>query len=173
AQYQYTLQDPDLTELNTWAPRVFEALKKLPELTDVATDQQSAGLELRISIDRDTTSRMGVSVAPIDNALYDAFGQRQIGLTYGQANTYRQVMEVTQPYLQSEESLKNLYVRSQSGGLVPLSALTTVTRGNLPTSINHQGQFPSVTISFNLAPGKSLSDAVKAVQQAEAEIRLP
>ena len=172
-QYQYTLKDPDLAELNTWAPRVFEALKKLPTLADVATDQQSAGLELRVGIDRDTASRMGVSVSAIDNALYDAYGQRQIGLTYGVANQYRQVMEVTQPYLENVDSLKNLYVRTQTGGLVPLSALTTVTRGNLPTSINHQGQFPSVTISFNLPPGKSLSDAVKAVQQAEAEIRLP
>jgi len=172
-QYQYTLQDPDLIELNTWAPKVFEALKKLPELTDVATDQQSAGLELRISIDRDTAARMGVSVSAIDNALYDAYGQRQIGLTYGVANQYRQVMEVTQPYLENEESLKNLYVRTQSGGLVPLSALTSVSRGNLPPSINHQGQFPSVTLSFNLAPGKALSDAVRAVQKAEAEIRLP
>jgi len=172
-QYQYTLQDPDLLELNTWAPRVFEALKKLPELTDVATDQQSAGLELRVSIDRDTAARMGVSVAAIDSALYDAYGQRQIGLTYGVANQYRQVMEVTQPYLENEESLKNLYVRAQGGGLVPLSALTSVSRGNLPTSINHQGQFPSVTLSFNLAPGKALSDAVRAVQNAEAEIRLP
>jgi multidrug efflux pump len=172
-QYQYTLKDPDLVELNTWAPRVFEALKKLPTLSDVATDQQSAGLELRIGIDRDTASRVGVSVSAIDNALYDAYGQRQIGLTYGVANQYRQVMEVTQPYLENADSLKNLYVRTQTGGLVPLSALTTVTRGNLPTSINHQGQFPSVTISFNLPPGKSLSDAVNAVQQAEAEIRLP
>jgi multidrug efflux pump len=172
-QYQYTLKDPDLAELNTWAPRVFEALKKLPTLSDVATDQQSAGLELRIGIDRDTASRMGVSVSAIDNALYDAYGQRQIGLTYGVANQYRQVMEVTQPYLENVDSLRNLYVRAQTGGVVPLSALTTVTRGNLPTSINHQGQFPSVTISFNLPPGKSLSDAVSAVQQAEAEIRLP
>jgi multidrug efflux pump len=172
-QYQYTLKDPDLTELNTWAPRVFEALKKLPTLADVATDQQSAGLELRIAIDRDTASRMGVSVSAIDNALYDAYGQRQIGLTYGVANQYRQVMEVTQPYLENVDSLNNLYVRTQSGGLVPLSAVVTVSRGNLPTSINHQGQFPSVTISFNLPPGKSLSDAVKAVEQAEAEIRLP
>jgi multidrug efflux pump len=172
-QYQYTLKDPDLEELNTWAPRVFEALKKLPTLADVATDQQSAGLELRIAIDRDTASRLGVSVAAIDSALYDAFGQRQIGLTYGVANQYRQVMEVTQAYLENPDSLKHLYVRAQTGGLVPLSALTTVTRGNLPTSINHQGQFPSVTISFNLPPGKSLSDAVQAVEQAEAEIRLP
>ena len=139
----------------------------------MATDQQSAGLELRISIDRDTAARMGVSVAAIDSALYDAFGQRQIGLTYGVANQYRQVMEVTPQYLENEESLKHLYVRSQTGGLVPLSALTTVSRGNLPTTINHQGQFPSVTLSFNLPPGKSLSDAVKAVQQAESEIRLP
>ncbi len=172
-QYQYTIQDPDLTELNTWAPRVFERLKRVPELTDVATDQQSAGLELRLSIDRDSASRLGVSVRDVDNALYDAFGQRQISVTYGVANQYRVVMEVTPAYLEDEDTLRKLYLRSSSGGLVPLSALTTVSRGNLPTSINHQGQFPSVTLSFNLAPGKSLSDAVTAVQQAEREIRLP
>ena len=172
-QYQYTLQDPDLAELNAWAPRVFEALRKLPELTDVATDQQSAGLQLHVSIDRDSAARLGVSVRDIDNALYDAFGQRQIGVTYGQANQYRLVMEVAPAYLEDEDSLNHLYVRSKTGGLVPLSALTTVSRGTLPTSINHQGQFPSVTLSFNLAPGKSLSDAVAAVQRAEAGIRLP
>ena len=172
-QYQYTLQDPDLNELNTWAPRVFERLKQVPELTDVATDQQSAGLELRLAIDRDSASRLGVSVRDIDAALYDAFGQRQISVTYGQANQYRVVMEVTPAYLQDEQTLQKLYVRSSSGGLVPLSALTTMTRGNLPTAINHQGQFPSVTLSFNLAPGKSLGDAVTAVLAAEQEIRLP
>ncbi|MGZ6078456.1 MAG: multidrug efflux RND transporter permease subunit [Myxococcaceae bacterium] len=172
-QYQYTLQDPDLTELNTWAPRVFERLKRVPELTDVATDQQSAGLELRLAIDRDSAARLGVSVRDIDAALYDAFGQRQISVTYGVANQYRVVMEVTPAYLEDEQTLQKLYVRSSSGGLVPLSALTTMTRGNLPTAINHQGQFPSVTLSFNLAPGKSLGDAVTAVLAAEQEIRLP
>ncbi|HUM12171.1 MAG TPA: multidrug efflux RND transporter permease subunit [Myxococcaceae bacterium] len=172
-QYQYTLQDPDLSELNTWAPRVFERLKQVPELTDVATDQQSAGLELRLAIDRDSASRLGVSVRDIDAALYDAFGQRQISVTYGAANQYRVVMEVTPAYLEDEQTLRKLYVRSSSGGLVPLSALTTMTRGNLPTAINHQGQFPSVTLSFNLAPGKSLGDAVTAVLAAEQEIRLP
>ncbi|MGZ6140866.1 MAG: efflux RND transporter permease subunit, partial [Myxococcaceae bacterium] len=172
-QYQYTLQDPDLTELNTWAPRVFERLKRVPELTDVATDQQSAGLELRLTIDRDSAARLGVSVRDIDAALYDAFGQRQISVTYGVANQYRVVMEVTPAYLEDEQTLQKLYVRSSSGGLVPLSALTTMTRGNLPTAINHQGQFPSVTLSFNLAPGKSLGDAVTAVLAAEQEIRLP
>ena len=172
-QYQYTLQDPDLSELNTWAPRVFERLKQVPELTDVATDQQSAGLELRLAIDRDSASRLGVSVRDIDAALYDAFGQRQISVTYGAANQYRVVMEVTPAYLEDEQTLRKLYVRSSSGGLVPLSALTTMARGNLPTAINHQGQFPSVTLSFNLAPGKSLGDAVTAVLAAEQEIRLP
>ena len=172
-QYQYTLQDPDLNELNTWAPRVFERLKQVPELTDVATDQQSAGLELRLAIDRDSAARLGVSVRDIDAALYDAFGQRQISVTYGTANQYRVVMEVTPAYLEDEQTLQKLYVRSSSGGLVPLSALTTMTRGNLPTAINHQGQFPSVTLSFNLAPGKSLGDAVTAVIAAEQEIRLP
>ncbi len=128
-QYQYTLQDPDLTELNTWAPRVFERLKRVPELTDVATDQQSAGLELRLTIDRDSAARLGVSVRDIDAALYDAFGQRQISVTYGVANQYRVVMEVTPAYLEDAETLEKLYVRSSSGGLVPLSALTTMTPG--------------------------------------------
>jgi multidrug efflux pump len=172
-QYQYTLQDADLNELNTWGPRVLERLKKIPDLTDVASDQQTAGLELRLTIDRDTASRLGVSPRDIDNAVYDAFGQRQIGVTYGEANQYRVVMEVTPAYLGDEDSLGKLYVRSSTGGLVPLSALTTMSRGNVPTSINHQGQFPSVTISFNLAPGKSLGEAVQAIQNAEQEIGMP
>jgi hydrophobic/amphiphilic exporter-1 (mainly G- bacteria), HAE1 family len=172
-QYQYTLQDADLTELNTWAPRVLDRLKRLPELTDVASDQQSAGLELRLSIDRDSASRLGVSPRDIDNVIYDAFGQRQISVTYGVANQYRVVMEVTPAYLSDEEALRKLYVRSTSGGLVPLNAVTTMSRGNVSTSINHQGQFPSVTLSFNLAPGKSLSDAVRAIEDAKREIGLP
>ena len=172
-QYQYTLQDADLVELNTWGPRVLARLQKLPELTDVASDQQTNGLELRLTIDRDTASRLGVLPRDIDNALYDAFGQRQISVTYGEANQYRVVMEVTPAYLGDEDSLGKLYVRSSTGGLVPLSALTTMSRGNVPTSINHQGQFPSVTMSFNLAPDKSLGDAVTAIQKAEAEIGLP
>jgi hydrophobe/amphiphile efflux-1 (HAE1) family protein len=172
-QYQYTLQDADLNELNTWAPRVLDRLKRLPELTDVASDQQSAGLELRLSIDRDSASRLGVSPRDIDNVIYDAFGQRQISVTYGVANQYRVVMEVTPAYLSDEEALKKLYVRSTSGGLVPLSAVTTMSRGNVSTSINHQGQFPSVTLSFNLAPGTSLSDAVQAIENAKREIGLP
>jgi multidrug efflux pump subunit AcrB len=172
-QYQYTLQDADLNELNTWAPRVLERLRKIPELTDLASDQQTAGLELRLSIDRDSAARLGVSALDIDNAIYDAFGQRQISVTYGEANQYRVVMEVTPSYLEDAEALKKLYVRSSSGGLVPLGAVTTTSRGNVATSINHQGQFPSVTLSFNLAPGKSLSDAVQAVQDAEEEIGMP
>jgi hydrophobic/amphiphilic exporter-1 (mainly G- bacteria), HAE1 family len=172
-QYQYTLQDADLQELNTWAPRVLERFRRLPELTDLATDQQTAGLELRLSIDRDSASRLGVSPRDIDNVVYDAFGQRQISITYGVANQYRVVMEVTPAYLGDEEALKKLYVRSSTGGLVPLSAVTTMSRGNIATSINHQGQFPSVTLSFNLAPGKSLSEAVRAIENAKREIGLP
>ena len=172
-QYQYTLQDADLSELNAWGPRVLERLKKVPDLTDVASDQQTAGLELRLTIDRDSASRLGVSPRDIDNAVYDAFGQRQIGVTYGEANQYRVVMEVTPAYLGDEDALGKLYVRSTSGGLIPLSALTTMSRGNVPTSINHQGQFPSVTISFTLAPGKSLGEAVQAIQNAEQEIGMP
>jgi hydrophobic/amphiphilic exporter-1 (mainly G- bacteria), HAE1 family len=172
-QFQYTLQDADLEELRAWAPRVLEALKKLPMLRDVATDQQTAGLEERIEIDRDTAARLGVAVQEIDATLYDAFGQRQVATTFTELNQYRVILEVKPEYQEKLEALRLLYVRSVSGALVPLSALTSTRIASTSLSINHQGQFPAVTLSFNLAPGASLGTAVDAIHAAEAAIGIP
>ncbi len=172
-QYQYTVQDADLDELRLWAPRLFERLKKVPELKDVATDQQTAGLKLNIDVDRDTASRLGITSQTIDETLYDAFGQRQVATTFTQLNQYRVVLEILPRYQQGPEALDSIFVRAQNGSQVPLSALAKVSRGSVPLSVNHQGQFPSITISFNLAPDKSLSDALAGVHQAEVDIGLP
>jgi hydrophobe/amphiphile efflux-1 (HAE1) family protein len=172
-QYQYTLQDADLTELRTWSTKVMERLKKVPQLKDVTTDQQTAGLELDIDIDRDSASRLGITPQAIDDTLYDAFGQRQVATTYTQLNQYRVVMEVKPELQQGPEALKSIYVRSPGGGLVPLSSLAKVAPGTIPLSINHQGQFPAVTLSFNTSPGVSLGQAVDAIHAAEREIGMP
>ncbi len=172
-QYQYTLQDADLEELRYWAPKVMDRFKKIPILRDVATDQQTAGLTLALGIDRDTAARLGLSPAAIDNALYDAYGQRQIATTYGPLNQYRVVLE-TQPEFQvGPESLNDLFVGTPSGGQVPLPAVTSSSVTFTPLAINHQGQFPATTLSFNLTPGKSLSDAMKAIDLAERDIGMP
>ena len=172
-QYQYTLQDASLDELRDWGPKVFDKMKKLPELRDVASDQQSSGLQLDFTIDRDTAARMGVTPQMIDDTLYDAFGQRQIATTYTQLNQYRVVLEVKAPYRSGPEALDSLFVRTQTGTLVPLSSLGSSQPGVLPLSINHQGQFPSTTLSFNLAPNVALGQAVTAIDAAKAEIGLP
>ncbi|MBK7862678.1 MAG: multidrug efflux RND transporter permease subunit [Archangiaceae bacterium] len=172
-QYQYTLQDASLDELREWAPRVFERLKKVEQLRDVATDQQTAGLKLQFTVDRDTAARLGVTQQAIDDTLYDAFGQRQIATTFTQLNQYRVVLEVSPQYRASAAGLGSLYVRTNLGTLVPLASLGTSAPGVLPLSINHQGQFPATTLSFNLAPGVALGDAVDAIHAAEAEIGLP
>jgi hydrophobe/amphiphile efflux-1 (HAE1) family protein len=172
-QYQYTLQDADLERLRTWAPRVFERLKKLPELKDVATDQQTAGLELALALDRDTAARVGVSVKAIDDALYDAFGQRQVATTFTQLNQYRVILEEKPEFLQGPSALDHLYVPSASGAPVPLRALSRSDVRPTSLSIPHQGQFPSVTLSFALAPGVALGQAVDAIHRAEGEIGLP
>jgi hydrophobe/amphiphile efflux-1 (HAE1) family protein len=172
-QYQYTVQTANLEELRTWAPRLFEALKKLPELKDVASDQQTAGLQLNFLIDRDTSSRLGITPQQIDDTLYDAFGQRQVATVFTQQNQYRVVLEVPPRLQQGPEGLASLYVRAGTGALVPLSQLGRVEPGSLPLSINHQGQFPATTLSFNLAPGVALGPAVEAIHRAEASIGLP
>ncbi|MFO0600185.1 MAG: multidrug efflux RND transporter permease subunit [Myxococcaceae bacterium] len=172
-QFQYTLQTPNLEELKTWAPRLFEALKKLPELKDVATDQQTAGLQLNFVIDRDTASRLGVTPQLIDETLYDAYGQRQVAVMYTQKNQYRVVLEVPPSMQQGPEGLSKLFVRSNTGALIPLTQLGRVEPGMLPLSINHQGQFPSTTLSFNLAPNVALGQAVEAIHRAETAIGLP
>ncbi|HWA97661.1 MAG TPA: efflux RND transporter permease subunit, partial [Pirellulales bacterium] len=172
-QFQYSLEDPDTDELAEWAPRLVAKLQALPQLRDVASDQQNDGLQARIVIDRDTASRLGVTPQMIDDALYDAFGQRQISILFTQLNQYRVVMEVKPEFRNRLEALDNIYIRSDSGGKVPLSSFTSIEQRKAPLAINHQGQFPVVTISFNLAPGVSLGEAVEAVNAAKAELGMP
>jgi multidrug efflux pump len=217
-QYQYTLEDPDSNELNLWTARFVDKLKQLPELRDVATDQQTGGLAQRLVIDRQTASRMGISPQMIDETLYDSFGQRQISTLYTQLNQYHVILETMPSFQRHPEDLHDIYVRSGmaatvpnslnpsgvlttaasptvgpagpsatatsgsanpaaisavNGGAVPLSAFTHIESESAPLSINHQGQFPVVTISFNLAPTASLGDATKAIQQIQNEIGMP
>ncbi len=171
-QYQYTLQDVDLAELTTWAPRLLATLKKQPELRDVATDQQNAGLELRLNLDRDTAARVGVTPQLFDNVLYDAFGQRQVATTFTALNQYRVVMEVLPEFAKSPSDIDRLYVGTPTGQ-IPLRALARSEIRNAPLSVNHQGQFPSITLSFNLAPGVALGRAVDAIHAAERRMGLP
>jgi multidrug efflux pump len=173
AQYQYTLQGEDLNELNNWAPRLLEQIRKLPELRDVNTDQQDKGLQAQLVIDRDTASRLGVAAQDIDNALYDAFGQRQVSTMYRPLNQYHVVMEVAPQFQQTTEALQNIYLRSTSGAPIPLAAFTHFEPSNTPLAVNHQSQFPSVTISFNLAPGVSLGQATLAIDKAQHSIGFP
>ncbi len=172
-QYQYTLQDANLDELLTWAPKVLAKLKTVPELRDVATDQQSAGLSLKVNIDRDTAARLGVTPRDIDNALYDAFGQRQVATTFTQLNQYRVILEMKPELAGGPDALRQLYVRSAAGDAVPLGALATAEPASSGLSVTHQGQFPAVTLSFNAPPDVALSQAVDAVHRAELEIGLP
>jgi multidrug efflux pump len=172
-QFQYSLEDVDPRELAYWVPKFVAKLKTLPELRDVATDQLNDGLLATLTIDRDTASRLGVFPADIDNTLYDAFGQRQVSTIFTQLNQYHVVLEVDASFQQDPDALKNIYVRSMTGQQVPLSAFTQLETSSTPLAINHQGQFPVVTVSFNLAPGASLGDATKAIDRAKQELRLP
>ncbi len=172
-QYQYSLESASLEELHSWAPRLVEKLKSLPELRDVASDQQSGGLEATITIDRDTASRLGITLQMIDDTLYDAFGQRQISTIFTQFNQYRVILEVHPELQRGVDALKDIYVRSQSGEQVPLSAFTQVELTTAALAVNHQGQFPAVVLSFNLAPGYALGHAVEALAVAEREIGMP
>jgi multidrug efflux pump len=174
AQYQYTLQGEDLNELNTFAPLLLAKMRALhQQLTDVNTDQQDKGLQAQLVIDRDTASRLGVAAQDIDNALYDAFGQRQVSTMYRPLNQYHVVMEVAPQFQQTTEALQNIYLRSSSGAPIPLAAFTHFEPSNIPLAVNHQSQFPSVTISFNLAPGVSLGQATQAIQSAQSSIGFP
>ena len=173
AQYQFTLQSDDLNELNHWAPKVLKKLRTVHILTDVSSDQQNSGLESNVVVDRDTASRLGLSQQAIDDTLYDAFGQRQVSTMYTPLNQYHVVMEVAPQFWQNPESLDQIHVMSSTGGLVKLGTFTHFGNDTTALAVNHTGQFPSVTISFNLAPGIALGDAVDAISQAEAEIKLP
>jgi HAE1 family hydrophobic/amphiphilic exporter-1 len=174
-QYQYTLQDANLDELNTWAPRMLEELKKLPQLRDVASDQQTSSSKLSLDIDRDQAARFGIQPALIDNTLYDAFGQRQVTQYFTQLNSYHVVLEVSPVLLGDPDSLNKIYIKSPlTNEQVPLSVFTKFDTDHTSyLSINHQGQFPAVTLSFNLAPGVALGDAVKEIQKISATIRMP
>jgi multidrug efflux pump len=170
AQYQYTLQGENLDELNNWSPRLLEKMRALKELTDVNTDQQDRGLQAKLEVDRDTASRLGITPQTLDNALYDAFGQRQVSTMYRPLNQYHVVMEVAPQFQQTTEALQNIYVRSTNGSAVPMAAFTRYVPSNTPLAVNHQGQYPSVTISFNLAPGVALGQATQAIEDAERTI---
>jgi multidrug efflux pump len=172
-QYQYSLEDPNVTELNTWAPRMVERLRALHALRDVASDQQDQGLETTVRIDRNTASRLGITPQMIDDALYNAFGQRQISTIFTQLNQYRVVLEVKPEFRQDPAALAQIYLRSATGGQVPLSTFTSMEERATPLLVSHQGQFPAVTISFNLAPGISLGEAVSAIETTRRDLRMP
>jgi multidrug efflux pump len=172
-QFQYSLASPDPAALQELAPRLIERLRALPELRDLASDQQLGGLELALDIDRDTASRLGITPQVIVDTLYDAFGQRQVSTIFTQLNQYRVVLEVDPSFQQGPEALAHIYVRAASGAAVPLASFTTVRRGTTALAVTHQGQFPSVTLSFNLAPGVALGEAVDAINLAADEVGLP
>ena len=171
-QYQYSLEDPDAQELGTWVPRLIEKLQDLPELRDVATDQLTEGLQTHLVIDRDTAGRLGITPQLIDDTLYDAFGQRQISTMYTQLNQYHVILEVGPQFQQKPVDLNHIYIRATTG---PVALATIAHWQQLPTAlaINHQGQFPVVTVSFNLAPGAALGEAVRAIDSARQDLGMP
>jgi multidrug efflux pump len=172
-QYQYTMEDANAKELAEWGPKVVQKLQTLPELKDVASDAQNAGLQMTVTIDRDTAARMGISPQTIDDTLYDAFGQRQISTIFTQLNLYRVILEVKPEFQKDPNALNQIYIRSQTGDQVPLSAFCHFKERIAPLIVSHQGQFPAVTISFNTSKGISLGDATKAITQAEVELGMP
>jgi multidrug efflux pump len=173
AQYQFTLQSESVAELSQWAPLVLQKMRSLRQLVDVNTDQQDRGRQASLVIDRNTASRLGISSQAIDDTLYDAFGQRLVSTIYTQLNQYHVVMEVEPRFWQNPDGLKYIYARAPRGTQVPLSAFTRYEPTTAPLAVNHQGQFPSVTISFNLPLGISLGEAVPAIEEAERQIGLP
>ncbi len=174
AQYQFSLQSSDLNELNTWAPRVVAALRNLSEIKDVSSDQQTGGLQANVIVDRDAAAQFGISLGDIDNTLYDAFGQRQVSTVYERYDQHHVVLELDPQFLLEPSSLNKIYVKSsRSGQMIPLSSVAHFQKGNAFLSVNHQGQFPSVTLSFNLPPGGSLGDATVLINKAVAELHLP
>jgi HAE1 family hydrophobic/amphiphilic exporter-1 len=172
-QYQYTLQSPDIAELGHWANEMVEKMRALPQLLDVTSDQQDTASRTMVKIDRDLAARLGVTTQAIDDTLYDAFGQRQVATIFTQLNQYHVVLEVDPKFQQDPSSLRQIYVKSGAGKQVPLSAFTSFEPATSALSINHQGQFPAITISFNLAPGVALGDATAAVERAAVEAHMP
>jgi len=172
-QYQYTLTDTNQDELNHWAPILEAGMQKLPELQDVASDQQAAAPHVSIAIDRDAASRLGISANLIDQTLYDAFGQRQIATIYTATNQYKVILEVEPQFRTDPNALSKIYIPAPSGAQVPLSSFAHFTSTVQPLSISHQGQFPAITLSFNLAPGHSLGQAVDAINQVADQLNIP
>ncbi|WP_287877243.1 multidrug efflux RND transporter permease subunit [Aquitalea sp.] len=173
AQYQYTLQGDDLEELRRWTPRVQQALQKLPMLADVSSDQEIKGLQTTLTFDRDAMARLGLTQSQVDSVLNDAFGQRQVSTIYNPLNQYHVVLEVAPQYWQSAEGLRSIYLQTTSGQPIPLSAFARWQPTNTALAVNHQSQFAATTVSFNLPPGSSLSDATAAIDKATADIGLP
>jgi multidrug efflux pump len=172
-QYQYSLEDADANELNDWSARILDKLRKQPELRDVASDQQNGGLKADLVIDRDTAARFGILPQNIDDTLYDAFGQRQVSTIFTQLNQYHVVLEVGSQFQNDPSDLSHIYVKSSTGQQVPLSTFSHFVTSPAPLAINHQGQFPVVTLSFNLAPGESLGKATKVIAQVEQDMGMP
>jgi len=172
-EYQYTLTADNLKELNEWGPKLKDAMDKLTEVQDVATDQQQQGLRAQLVIDRATASRLGVSPLTIDETLADAFSQEQVSTTYVPLNQYHVVMEVADQFQRDPDALKDIYVKSTTGAMVPLSAVTHFEAQRIPLAVNHQAQSPATTLSFNLTPGMSLSQATQAIQRARVDIGMP
>ena len=172
-QYQYTIQSDDLDDLKKWGPVLLQNMRTLPALTDVSSDQQNNGLQAELVYDRSTAARMGITPEMIDSTLYDAFGQRQVSTMYTSLNQYHVIMEVDPQFWQNPEGLKSIYLHPPGGGVVPLSAIAHYEPTTAPLTVAHQGQFPAVTLSFNLAPGVALSDAVQAINQMEQSIGMP
>jgi len=172
-QYQYTLEDANADELNLWTTRLMKKLATMPQLRDLATDQQTRGAQTRLVVDRVTASRLGITPQAIDDALYDSFGQRQITTLFTQLNQYHLILETMPEFQTDPQKLQDVYVHSAGGSTIPLSAFAHFESGSAPLTINHQGQFPSVTISFNLAPGVALGDATEVIEQAQQELKMP
>jgi multidrug efflux pump subunit AcrB len=172
-QYQYTLQDADEPELSQWAGKLLNRLREVGELTDVASDEQPGGLQVHVLVNREKASRLNILPQAIDDTLYDAFGQRQVSTIFTQLSQYRVVLEADPNFQLNPGDLSKLYVKSSTGQAVPLSAFATLQTKTAPLTITHQGQFPAITLSFNLRPGASLGSAVQAIQNAEKEIGLP
>jgi multidrug efflux pump len=172
-QYQYSLETPDNAELDEWAPKFVAKLQELPQLRDVASDQQNSGLQMRVVIDRDMASRLGITPLMVDDALYSAYGQRQISIMFTQLNQYRLVLEVQPQFRNTPNDLRDIYIKPADGGIVPLDTFTRLEPSTAPLTVNHQGQFPVVTVSFNLAPNVSLGEAVEAIETAKAELNMP
>jgi multidrug efflux pump len=172
-QYQFTMEDADPKNLSIWTPKLVDALSQLPQLRNVTSDLQDQGLQATLTIDRNTASRLGITPATIDNTLYSAFGQRIVSTIFTQTNQYRVVLEVKPEFRQGPKSLNDIYITTTTGAQIPLSSITTLTEQATPLIVSHIGQFPATTISFNLAPGVALGDAVKAINETKQEVGLP